>query len=126
MVSLISFLFQIESQLDKKGNYNINRIYKIAADQKRKRDKNDVDDQLFRSFNTPKNFQMMMRFSGNMELRGINSDFYRRKLKSEIRRAIVRIVDEYDIKVFSMPSSSSTPLPSHANTESFHPTQQSS
>lgn len=46
-----------------------------------------------------------------MELRGIDNDFYKRKLKSAIRKVIVSIVDEYDNQRFA-PSTSSTPMPS--------------
>ncbi|XP_063913745.1 uncharacterized protein LOC135130311 [Zophobas morio] len=43
-----------------------------------------------------------------MELKGLRSDFYKRKLKSEIRHAVARIVDEEDVAL-AAPASSSPP-----------------
>lgn len=92
---------------------------------RRKRSKQcspDEDEQLFRNA-----LQVLHKQSdeydcfGNyvaMELRSLKHDFSRRKLKSEIRKTIVRIADEDDY--FSIPSSSST-ASSHLSIPSPNP-----
>lgn len=47
-----------------------------------------------------------------MELRGLRSDFFKRKLKTEIRKAVIRIVEEEEIQYTSSASNVTTPMPS--------------
>lgn len=47
-----------------------------------------------------------------MELRGLRSDFFKRRLKSEIRKAVIRIVEEEEMQYTSSASNMSTPMQS--------------
>ncbi|XP_031327744.1 uncharacterized protein LOC116158995 [Photinus pyralis] len=109
---------EIESQLDEEinvvGNENTN-ITIENKQKKRKREKTDVDDQLFRSaiqtLQKPPDEDEIFGQYVAMELKGITNDFLKRKLKSAIRRSVNQIVDEYDMHMYGTPSTSSASLP---------------
>lgn len=86
---------------------------------KRKRNSNDAfdtDDKLFKSalatLQRPLDDDDRFGQYVAMELRSLRTDFYKRRLKSEIRKSVVRINDEEEMHYASASSSVSTPLPS--------------
>ena len=93
-----------------------------AVSQQQNRD--DEDDKLFRQAlatlqNAPDaddNFGAYVA----MELKGLRSDFYKRKLKREIRRAVICAIDEEDMAYYAgvLPNSSSPGLVIQSNNES--------
>lgn len=82
---------------------------------KRKRE-DDFDDKLYSSalkflLKEPDDYDKFGQYVA-LELRSLKSDFNRAKLKSEIRKVIVRIADEDMYNNFSSTSSTSTPMAS--------------
>ncbi|XP_043508723.1 uncharacterized protein LOC122528070 [Frieseomelitta varia] len=101
---------------EKTEDKNENRI----QSKKRKHKNNDVDEELYKSAlrtlqKEPDDYDKFGQYVA-LELKSLKSDFNKARLKSEIRKIIVRIADEDLYSSFSNQTSSSisTPIPSPA------------
>ncbi|KOX74746.1 hypothetical protein WN51_14684, partial [Melipona quadrifasciata] len=102
-----------EKTEDKKEN-------RIQLSKKRKHKNNDVDEELYKSAlrilqKEPDDYDKFGQYVA-LELKSLKSDFNKARLKSEIRKIIVRIADEdlYSSFARQTSSSTSTPIPSPA------------